>query len=108
VPIVGSQPTHTLGAYTGRVKPWVQYSLIRLGVFAVILAFLLVVSVPWYWAAIIAAVVGLCVSYIFFGKLRDAVALDVAERRVSKSVSTDDREEDLATGDHWPPGSARP
>jgi ABC-type bacteriocin/lantibiotic exporter with double-glycine peptidase domain len=81
------------------VKPWVQYSLIRLGAFAVILAVLLVVGVPWYWAAIIAAVVGLCVSYIFFGKLRDAVALDVVERRANKAVTSDDREEDLATGD---------
>lgn len=85
-----------------------QYSLIRLGAFAVVLAVLLVVGVPWYWAAIIAAVVGLCVSYIFFGKLRDAVALDVVERRANKSVTSDDREEDLATGDHWPPGSTRP
>lgn len=85
-----------------------QYSLIRLGAFAVILAVLLLVGVPWYWAAIIAAVVGLCVSYIFFGKLRDAVAIDVAARRATPTTSTDDREEDLATGDHWPPGSTRP
>ena len=83
-----------LRAYTCRVKPWVAYSLIRLGVFAAVLAILLLANVPWWLSAIIAAIVGLCVAYIFFGKLRDAVALDIAERRARPTADTDSVAED--------------
>lgn len=70
------------------------YSLVRVGVFAVVLAILLVVGVPWWLAAIIAAVVGLCVAYIFFGRLRDAVALDIADRRSRTTKDADQVAED--------------
>lgn len=63
------------------MKPWVAYSLVRIGIFALALVVLMLVGVEWWLAAILAAVIGLCVAYIFFGKLRDAVALDIAERR---------------------------
>jgi divalent metal cation (Fe/Co/Zn/Cd) transporter len=66
------------------VKPWVLYSLIRVGVFVLVLALLLLTPLPWWLAAVIAAVVSLCVGYIFFGKLRDAVALDLATRRAPR------------------------
>ena len=71
------------------------YSLVRVGVFAVVLAILLVVGVPWWLAAIIAAVVGLCVAYIFFGRLRDAVALDIVERRSRTTKDADQLAEDV-------------
>lgn len=63
------------------VKPWIAYSLVRVGVFALAFAILMLVGVEWWLAAIVAAVIGFCVAYIFFGKLRDAVALDIAARR---------------------------
>jgi len=63
------------------VKPWVKYTFIRLGIFAVALAVLLVIRIDPYIATIVAAIVGLCVSYIFFAPLRRRVALDLAERR---------------------------
>ncbi len=63
------------------VKPWIAYSLVRVGVFALAFAILLLVGVVWWLAAILAAVIGFCVAYIFFGKLRDAVARDIAARR---------------------------
>ena len=65
------------------------YSLVRVGVFAIALAVLLIVGVPWWLAAIVAAVIGLCVAYIFFGKLRDAVALDIADRRSRTTKDAD-------------------
>lgn len=71
------------------------YSLVRVGVFAIALAVLLVVGVPWWLAAIIAAVVGLCVAYIFFGKLRDAVAVDIAQRRSRTTKDADQLAEDV-------------
>jgi len=69
------------------------YSLIRLGVFAGSFTLLLLVSVAWWLAAPIAAVVSFCVGYVFFGKLRDAVAQDLQARRVNPAKAGD--EEDL-------------
>ena len=82
------------GAYTGKVKPWVTYSLLRLGLFAAVLALLLLLNVEWWIAAIVAAAIGLCVSYIFFGRLRDAVALDIAKRREAPASDADATVED--------------
>lgn len=65
------------------MKPWVKYTFVRLGIFAVALAILLVLRIDPYLATIVAAVVGLCVSYIFFAPLRRRVALDLAERRAT-------------------------
>lgn len=70
------------------------YSLIRVGVFLLVFAVLLVTPVYWWVAAIIAAVVSLCVGYIFFGGLRDAVALDLAARRGKPVVDADTTAED--------------
>ena len=76
------------------MKPWLAYSLVRLGVFAVVFALLMLANVPFWLAAIIAAVVGLCVGYIFFGRLRDAVALDIAKRRATPAADVDASVED--------------
>ena len=76
------------------MKPWVLYSLVRVGVFALSLAILLVIGIVWWLAAIIAAVVGLCIAYIFFGKLRDAVARDIVQRRTQPKVDADAAAED--------------
>ena len=74
------------------VKPWVLYSLVRVGVFLLVFALLMATQqLPWWLAAIIAAVIGLCVAYIFFGKLRDAVARDLAERRSAPPVKDADQ-----------------
>lgn len=58
-----------------------QYSLVRLGIFAIVFVALLFTPLDPIFCAVIAAVVGLCVAYIFFGKLRNAVAADLAQRR---------------------------
>jgi len=76
------------------VKPWLAYSLIRVGVFAVAFAILMLVGVEWWLAAILAAVIGLCVAYIFFGKLRDAVARDIVARRAAPAGDADTLVED--------------
>lgn len=78
----------------GYVKPWVLYSLIRLGIFVAVFGLLLLTPTPTWLSAIIAAVIGLCVSYIFFGKLRDAVALDLAARRARPAADADSTAED--------------
>jgi uncharacterized membrane protein YphA (DoxX/SURF4 family) len=76
------------------VKPWLAYTLVRLGIFAVALAVLLIIGV-WPWlAAIVAAVIGFCVAYIFFGRLRTAMALEIAERRTRPTKDVDADAED--------------
>lgn len=65
------------------------YSLVRVAIFAVVLFVLVVLTVPLWLAAIVAAIVGLCVSYIFFGKLRSAVAADLAARRSGSTPARD-------------------
>jgi hypothetical protein len=84
-----------LGAYTVRVSPWVQYSLIRIGVFAAVLTVLLLLRLEWWLAAIVAAVIGLCVSFIFFGDLRTRVATDLAARRGRTPADADADVEDV-------------
>lgn len=76
------------------MKPWLAYTLIRVGVFALAFAVLMLVGVQWWLAAILAALIGLCVAYIFFGKLRDAVALELAQRRAAPSTDDDSLVED--------------
>lgn len=70
------------------------YSLVRVGLFAVVFALLLLTPMPWWLSAIVAAVIGLCVAYIFFGRLRDAVARDIAERRAAPPTDSDAAVED--------------
>jgi hypothetical protein len=79
------------------VQPWIKYTLIRVGLFAIVLAALLLLRVTPYLAAPIAAVVSLCVSYIFFGRLRNEVALAVANRRRSVANDADADVEDAAS-----------
>lgn len=93
------------------MSPWIKYSLVRLGLFGAVLAALYAllpaplasIGVTGFAAAVaaaaVAAVVAMTVSYIFFGALRDAVALDLAERRRTPSVDPDAAEEDAAAGE---------
>ncbi len=62
------------------MRATIKYTLIRLVIFAVILAVLLLVMVPWYFAALIAAAAGFAISYIFFRGTRDQVAAELAHR----------------------------
>lgn len=81
------------------MRPWLAYTLIRLGVFAAALAVLLIVGV-WPWlAAIVAAVIGFCVAYIFFGRFRTAMALELAERRTRPARDRDAEAEDVDSDD---------
>ena len=77
------------------MKPWVAYSLVRIAVFAVAFAILMVIGLQWYVSAVVAAVIGLCVAYIFFGKLRNAVALDIVARRANTAKDADQLAEDV-------------
>jgi hypothetical protein len=82
-------------AYTGRVRPWIKYTLIRIVLFAGVLAVLMLFTpAPPWLATVIAAVVGLCVSYIFFRPQRDELAESIAARRARGEVNADEDEDD--------------
>jgi uncharacterized membrane protein YphA (DoxX/SURF4 family) len=77
------------------VKPWVLYSLLRVGIFVIAFALLVLLGfVPWL-AAVVAAVIGLCVSYLFLGRTREAMSEEIyARRNVEGAVSNDEEAED--------------
>ena len=65
-----------------------KYSLVRIVVFALAFGVLFAVGVIWWLAAILAAVISLCVAYIFFRGMRDAMTADLAQRR-ARPVAAD-------------------
>jgi membrane protein implicated in regulation of membrane protease activity len=68
------------------VPAWIKYLLVRLGIFAVVLAVLLVFQVNPYISAIVAAVAGFVLAYVFFRGLRNEVAKELAERNSKPAV----------------------
>ncbi len=76
------------------VSPWIQYSLVRLALFGVSFGLLMAAAIDWWWSALIASVIAMTVSYIFFTSLRDAVALDLAARRERPAADPDALAED--------------
>ncbi|WP_260981173.1 DUF4229 domain-containing protein [Curtobacterium pusillum] len=63
------------------MKAWLVYTLARLGIFAAAAVLLLLTPLKWYWAVILAALIGLLVSYIALPKLRAEVTSSLANRR---------------------------
>ncbi|WP_420368309.1 DUF4229 domain-containing protein [Curtobacterium sp. L1-20] len=76
------------------MKAWLVYTLARLGIFAAALAVLLVIGLKWYWATILAALVGLLVSYIALPRLRGNVTESLANRRGTPERDADTDFED--------------
>ncbi|QJA00519.1 DUF4229 domain-containing protein [Leifsonia sp. PS1209] len=70
--------------------------MLRLLLFAIPLAILLVLRIEWWIAVIAAALIGLCLSYIFLSKPRNAVSSDLyaARHRDKPATTVDDDAED--------------
>lgn len=83
-------------------RQWILYSLIRVGVFAIVFAVLMFLGVNVFVAAIGAALIGFCVSYIFLRKQRDAVASSIEHLRTTKDRDVDNDIENDAL-DHFTP-----
>jgi hypothetical protein len=81
-----------------RIPSWLTYTVLRLLVFAIPLVVLLLLGLVWWISVIAAALIGLCLSYIFLSKPRNAVSSDLYEaRHREKHVpSIDDESEDAA------------
>ena len=89
-----ARAARSVPAYTGTVKsipPVVYYTVFRLAAFAVPLALLLVLGIEPWIATVLAALIGLSISYIFLRRPREAVSRDLYDlRHGSKAGNSDD------------------
>jgi hypothetical protein len=76
------------------VRALLLFTALRVLAFAAPFGILFALGLEWWAAALIAAVIGFCVSYIFLRPLRDRVALQLAEARSTPKVSADEAAED--------------
>lgn len=79
-------------------KPWVIYTLLRLGVFFVALSLMLLLGYNAYVATGLAAVLALAISLLFFGRQRNAASTALYEAR-NKNKDADAEVEDSKLGD---------
>jgi len=77
-------------------RQWILFSLVRVGTFAATLAILMLVGLNVFIAAIGAAVIGFCVSYIFLRKQREAVSTSIGHLRANKDRDRDNELENEA------------
>lgn len=75
------------------MKPLVVYTLLRLGLFALVFGVLLATGAEFWLAAIIAAVFGLAFSYLFLRKRRDELVSELQARR-DHGIANDEEAED--------------
>jgi len=77
---------------------WLVFTVLRVLVFVVPFVLLLVMGFEGWFAAVVAAVIGLCLSYIFLRKPRDTVARGLYEvrHRDKEPVHPDAESEDAA------------
>ncbi len=73
-------------------RQWIVYSVIRIAIFAVALALLLVLGVNVWVAAIAAALIGFCISYIALRGPRTEVAKSFVRMREQKGDADNDIE----------------
>jgi cell division protein FtsL len=65
-------------------NPWLVYAAVRVGIFAGILAIMLLLQFDAFFAALIAAVLSLAISILFLGKQRSAVSEAIYKARQIK------------------------
>ena len=75
-----------------RVRAWILYSVVRVLVFAVPFGVLYAIGLDWWIAALIAAAIGFCVSYIFLRGLREGVTTQLAAAREQRLTPRSDEE----------------
>ncbi len=83
------------------MRPWVIYSLARVGIFLALLVVLLVLGIKWWIAAIAATLMALAISYLALGRLRNRVAEDLfaARERREAGIVTRGEDETVEDGD---------
>ena len=80
------------------VPAWLLFTVLRVLMFVVPFAVLLALGIEGWLAAVLAAIIGLCLSYIFLRTPRDSVARDLYQvrHREKEPVHPDAESEDAA------------
>lgn len=90
--VEGSQEAFQYSTYTWLMSPWrkiLAFSILRLVVFALPFAILMMFGIIWWASAAIAAIVGLCLSYLFLHNQRNEVAAALEQLRSNSSKDAD-------------------
>lgn len=79
------------------MKAWMQYTVVRLGIFAAALAVLVVVGTGWILGAVFASLIALSLSLLFLGGLRQRAAESLRSRveKPQRDVDSDIEDEQL-------------
>lgn len=77
---------------------WIRYSVIRIGLFALLFAALFTLGLEWWLSAVLATVIAFAVSYIFFARQRDVLARNLEARAVQKKNPDPDADAEDALG----------
>ena len=80
------------------VPAWLLFTVLRVLMFVVPFVILLVLGIEGWLAAVLAAIIGLCLSYIFLRNPRNSVSRDLYEvrHRAKEPVHPDAESEDAA------------
>jgi hypothetical protein len=73
---------------------WVKYTVIRLGLFALLCIVFGILGLPWFFTVLLAAMLSFTYSMFFLGHLRDEISKQIYEKR-SNSLGSGDPESDL-------------
>ncbi|MEY4648289.1 MAG: hypothetical protein RL009_705 [Actinomycetota bacterium] len=77
-------------------NPWLVYTLVRLGVFALVLTTFLLIGFGWLYSTLLAAALSLAFSLVFLNKQREAISEGIYERvQKNKHTGIEDADSDL-------------
>lgn len=74
---------------------WIKYTLIRLGLFALLTIIIALLGATWLIAAVLAAMISFAVSVIFLSGMRDELSKQIYQKRNKSSDSDADFEDKL-------------
>ena len=74
---------------------WIKYTLIRLGLFALVTIVIALIGATWLIAAVLAAMISFAVSVIFLSGMRDEMSKQIYQKRNKSSDSDADFEDKL-------------
>jgi len=72
---------------------WIKYTLIRLGLFALLTIIIALLGATWLIATVLAAMISFAVSVIFLSGMRDELSKQIYQKRNKRSDSDADFED---------------
>ncbi len=72
---------------------WIKYTIIRLGLFALLTIIIALLGATWLIAAVLAAMISFAVSVIFLSGMRDEMSKQIYRKRNKSSDSDADFED---------------